>query len=71
LSLLKLGEIYRFQENYRGAFGYFLTAIAQAQIAGDAKTQASALIGAGRCEYAGTKDYTAAGAHFREAVTVA
>ena len=71
LSLLKLGEIYRFQGNLRAAFGYFLTAIAQAQIAGDAKTRASALIGAGRCEYAGTKDYAAAGAHFREAVTVA
>jgi CHAT domain-containing protein/tetratricopeptide (TPR) repeat protein len=71
LSLLKLGEIYRFQGNLRAAFGYFLTAIAQAQIAGDAKMRAAALIGAGRCEYAGTKDYTAAGAHFREAVTVA
>src|SRR5262245_8917648 len=71
LNLLKLGEIYRFHGNLRSAFGYFLTANAHAQIAGDAKTKASALIGAGRCEYAGTKDYTAAGAHFREAVTVA
>src|SRR5438876_5357067 len=71
VSLLKLGEIYRFQENYRAASGYFLKAIDEARAAGDAKTQASALIGAGRCEYAGRKDFTAAGAHFREAVTVA
>ena len=71
LSLLKLGEIHRFQENYRAASGYFLKAIDEARAAGDAKTQASALIGAGRCEYAGRKDFTAAGAHFREAVTVA
>src|SRR5947199_4768122 len=71
LSLLKLGEIHRFQENYRAASGYFLKAIDEARAAGDAKTQASALIGAGRIEYAGRKDFTAAGAHFREAVTVA
>ena len=49
LSLLKLGEIYRFQDNYRAASGYFLKAIDEARAAGDAKTQASALIGAGRC----------------------
>src|SRR6266702_3489152 len=66
-----LDEIYRFQENYRAASGYFLKAIDEARAAGDAKTKASALIGAGRCEYAGRKDFTAAGAHFREAVTVA
>jgi tetratricopeptide (TPR) repeat protein len=71
LSLFKLGEIYRFQENYRAAFGYFLTAIEEARTAGDPKTQALALIGAGRCELEGTKDFTAAGAHFREAATVA
>ena len=71
LSLLKLGEIYRFQGNLRAAFDYFLKAIDQARTAGDQKTLASALIGAGRCEYTGTKDYTGAGAHFREAATVA
>jgi CHAT domain-containing protein/tetratricopeptide (TPR) repeat protein len=71
LSLLKLGEISRLQEKYSAAFDYFQRAITEAKAAGDLKTQASALIGAGRCELAGRKDPTAAAAHFREAATVA
>src|SRR5262249_1162799 len=71
LSLFKLGEIFRFQEDYPVAFDFFIKAIDQARTAGDQKTLAMALIGAGRCEFAGKKDFTAAGAHFREAVTIA
>lgn len=71
LSLLKLGEISRLQNKYPAAFAYFLTAIAEAETAGDQKTHASALIGAGRCELESTKDFKAAGAHFREAAAVA
>ena len=71
LSLLKLAEIYRFQKNYPVAADYFLKAIGEARTAADPKTQALALIGAGRCELEGTKDFSAAGAHFQEAATVA
>jgi CHAT domain-containing protein len=71
LSLLKLAEIYRFQKNYPVAADYFLKAIGEARTAGDPKTQALALIGAGRCELEGKKDFSAAGAHFQEAATVA
>ena len=71
LSLLKLAEIYRFQKNYPVAADYFLKAIGEARTAADPKTQALALIGAGRCELEGKKDFSAAGAHFQEAATVA
>ena len=71
LSLLKLAEIYRFQKNYPVAADYFLKAIGEARTAADPKTQALAFIGAGRCELEGTKDFSAAGAHFQEAAAVA
>jgi len=71
LSLLKLAQIYRFQKTYPVAADYFLKAIGEARTAADPKTQALALIGAGRCELEGKKDFSAAGAHFQEAATVA
>ncbi len=71
VSLQKMGEIYRLQEKYPAAFVYFLTAIAEAETAGDEKTHALALIGQGRCELATTKDYKSAGAHFRQAAELA
>jgi CHAT domain-containing protein len=71
VSLQKLGEIYRLQEKYPAAFVYFLTAIAEAETAGDEKTHALALIGEGRCELTMTKDYKSAGDHFQEAAELA
>ena len=71
VSLEKLGEIYRLQEKYPAALVYFLTAIAEAETAGDEKTHALALIGQGRCELATTKDYQSAGAHFQQATELA
>ncbi len=71
VSLQKLGEIYRLQEKYPPALVYFLTAIAEAETAGDEKTHALALIGQGRCELATTKDYKSAGAHFQQATELA